>query len=321
MTLFNINKTLVPTGDSSKQLSLLNQFTSHKKNDRSLAIFALWIICFFWGTTWVASRQGVLHMPPLQLAGMRHFIGGLFFVIFFAVRKASWPDKRQWQKIFVLGMLNFFFGNGLITWGMKFISAGLGSIIGATFSLWLVVINLFLSRSKISLKAIMGFITGFSGICIIFYEHLHDFLNSGFRFGIILSFIGTASWAVGTLFMKKKAASFNPYFSLGLQMLISGAALLTITCITGNAIALTAIPWQSWLAISYLIVFGSIISFTAYLYSLRTLGPEQTSIFAYVNPVVAVLTGWLIFDEKLTVFIAVGGLITISSVYLINKAN
>ena len=132
--------------------------------------------------------------------------------------------------------------------------------------------------------------------------------------------IATWSWAFGTLYTKKQAASFNPYFSLGLQMLISGLFLLLFTNLTGQAVAYSAIPWQSLAAIGYLVVFGSVISFIAYLYALQNLSAEQTSLYAYINPIVAVLLGWLIFSEKLTVFIAIGGAVTLIGVYLVNKA-
>ncbi|MES1214581.1 MAG: EamA family transporter [Bacteroidota bacterium] len=320
MSLFDINKTLAQTGDSFKQLSVLNPLTIYKKGHRAKAIFALSLVCFFWGTTWIASKQGILYMPPLQLAGMRQFLGGSCYVIFFLFRGEKWPDKKQWGTIIILGYLNFLLSNGLTTWGVKYISAGLAAIIGAIFPLWLVVINLFGPRVTISSKAVIGLLIGFGGVCIIFYEHLQDFLNADFRFGIILSFIATWSWALGTFYTKKRAEQFNPYFSLGLQMCVSGFTLLTISGVSGNAIPLTAIHWQSWLAIGYLVVFGSVISFIAYLYALQNLTTEQTSIYAYINPIVAMLLGWLIFDEKLTVFIAIGGAVALAGVYLVNKA-
>jgi drug/metabolite transporter (DMT)-like permease len=164
-------------------------------------------------------------------------------------------------------------------------------------------------------------ILGFGGVCIIFYEPLRsgNFSNPGFLKGVLLSLIATWSWAFGTLYTKKHAASFNPYFSLGLQMIISSLALLTITQSTSIGISFTAIPWQSWAAIGYLIVFSSIITFIAYIYALQRLPTVQVSIYAYVNPVVAVLLGAALFSEKLSIFIAVGGLVTLSGVYLVNK--
>jgi drug/metabolite transporter (DMT)-like permease len=210
--------------------------------------------------------------------------------------------------------------NALSTWGVKYISAGLGSIIGAIFPLWLVIIALVGSKSKPHPKTIFGLLLGFTGICVIFYDHLHDFINPDFRLGIFLSLASTWSWAFGTLYTKKQAAHFNPYFSLGLQMLISGITLFGFTHAVDLAIPLSAIPWQSWVAIAFLVLFGSVIAFVAYLYALQNLPTEQASLYAYINPIVAVLLGWIWFDEKLTGFIICGTLITLFGVYLVNKA-
>jgi len=259
-------------------------------------------------------------MPALQLAGIRQFLGGACYVSFFLVKGSALPKRKEWIPILVLGFLNFLLSNGLTTWSVKYLSAGLAAIIAAIFPLWIVVINLFVSRSKMSFKPVVGLIIGFAGVCIIFYEHLHDFFNRDFQFGIILSIVATWSWAFGTLYTKKQAANFNPYFSLGLQMLISGFALSVVTSITHQVAPLAAIPWQSWAAIGYLVVFGSVLSFIAYLYALQNLSAEQASLYAYVNPIVAVLLGWLIFSEKLTAFIAVGGAVTLFGVYLVNRA-
>jgi len=259
-------------------------------------------------------------MPALQLAGIRQVIAGSIYVVFFLLKGMKLPGKKDWVPILVLSFLNFVMSNGLSTWAVQYISAGLGAIMGAIFPIWLVVIGLFSMKEKIPAKAIIGLILGFGGVCIIFYEHLQDFLIADFRFGLFLSLVATWTWAFGTLYTKKEAVRFNPYFSLGLQMLISGVSLIVFTKATGNAVGLTQIPWQSWAAISYLVVFGSLIAFIAYLYALQNLPTEQASIYAYVNPVVAVLCGWLIFNEKLTLFIGVGGLVAISGVYLVNKA-
>jgi drug/metabolite transporter (DMT)-like permease len=259
-------------------------------------------------------------MPALQLAGIRQTCGGIIYILFFLSKGRVWPRGREWYPILILGFLNFFLANGLSTWGVKYISAGLGSIIGATFPLWMVAIGFFGSQKRMPVNALIGFVLGFAGICVIFYEHLHDFLNSSFTFGIVLSVAATWAWAFGTLYTKAQAKEFNPYFSLGLQMFVSGLALLIISATTGNAVPLSHIPWQSWTAIAYLVVFGSVISFIAYLYALQKLTAQQTSIYAYINPVVAVLLGALLFGEKLTLFIITGGAITLYGVYVINQA-
>jgi drug/metabolite transporter (DMT)-like permease len=320
MLRFDIYKTIAQSGESIRNLSVYNPLYIHKKGTRVKAIFALGMVCFFWGTTWIASKEGVRYMPALQMAGIRQFIGGFLYVIFFLIKGAPLPKGKEWVPILVMSFLIFMMSNGLSTWGVQYISAGLGAIIGAIFPLWLVVIGLFSSASKIPMKAIAGLILGFGGVCIIFSEHMPDFLNADFRFGIFLSLIATWTWAFATIYTKKHAAGFNSYFSLGLQMLISGAVLTAVTSITGNVIPIKAIPWQSWTAIAYLVVFGSIISFIAFIYSLKNLPTAQASIYAYINPVVAVLLGWMLFGEKLTIFITIGGAVTLYGVWMVNKA-
>jgi drug/metabolite transporter (DMT)-like permease len=264
-------------------------------------------------------------MPALQMAGIRQLIGGSCYVIFFLIKGVPLPKGREWVPVLVLSFLNFLMSNGLSTWGLKYISSGLGSIMGAIFPLWLVIIGLFAAKDKIPAKAVLGLMLGFGGVCVIFYEHLLDFLKPDFQLGIILSLIATWTWAFATLYTKKQATNFNPYFSLGLQMVISGVTLMVFTKATNSTsvasfIPIADIPWQSWASIGYLVVFGSVISFIAYLYALQHLPTEQASIYAYVNPVVAVLTGAIIFHEKLTIFIGVGGLMALLGVYLVNKA-
>jgi drug/metabolite transporter (DMT)-like permease len=303
-----------------RYISYLNPLTIRKRGRRTKAYFALAIVCFFWGTTWLASRQAVIHVPSaLQIAGLRQFLGGTCYVVFFLIKGATWPRGKEWWAIIVLSLLNFILSNALSTWGVKFISAGLGSIIGAIFPLWLVIIGLFSSGEKLKTKAIIGLLLGFAGICVIFYEHLTDFIDPRFRLGIFLSVASTWSWAFGTIYTKKHAVHFNPYFGLGLQMVISGVVVMSISYATGKAIPLTEIPWQSWASVGYLVAFGSVFSFIAYLYALQHLPTEQTSLYAYINPIVAVLLGWMIFGEVLTPFIIVGVLITLGGVYLVNR--
>lgn len=320
MLRFNPAKSFEFAGISRKKLSEYNPLKIRQKGSKTKAIFALGLVCFFWGTTWLASKEGVKYMPALQLAGIRQFIGGSIYVLWFIAKGRKLPRGREWGPVIVLSLLNFLLANGLSTWGVKFISAGLASIIGAIFPLWLVVIGLLVSKSRMSAMAIIGMVLGFGGICVIFIEHLSDFLNPNFTFGIVLSLIATLAWAFGTLYTKKQAISFNPYFSLGLQMVISGITLFTISSLNRGYISLFQIPWQAWAAISYLVIFGSLVSFIAYLYALQNLPTALTSIYAYINPVVAVILGSLIFDEKLTVFIAIGGVTAIVGVYLVNRA-
>lgn len=317
----DIEKPISDAQGTAAYLARFNPLTIHKRGRRAKAIFALVLVCFFWGTTWIASKEAVSYMHPLQMAGIRQLLGGSCYILFFLFKGAAWPKGRDWITILILSFLNFMLSNALSTWGIRYISAGLGAIIGAIFPLWLVIIAMAGSRTKVPAKTVIGLLLGFTGICVIFYEHLHDFLDPQFRLGIFLSLASTWSWAFGTLYTKKQAVHFNPYFSLGFQMVISGGVLWAIAGASGVAMPLASVPVEAWLAIAYLVVFGSVISFIAYLYALQHLPTEQASLYAYINPIVAVLLGWMIFGEILTPFIITGTLITLYGVYLVNRAS
>ena len=183
----------------------------------------------------------------------------------------------------------------------------------------MVIISLFRGE-KLVKSAIIGLVIGFAGVCVIFYEHLSNFLIFDFRFGIIISIISTLTWAFATLYTKKKAASFNPYFSLGIQMFISSIFLFAYLGATGSAVSLSTIPVISWVSIGYLVIFGSVLTFIAYIYAIQHLPAEINSIYAYINPIIAVLLGAYIFGEPLSLAIAVGGTITLFGLYLVNRS-
>ena len=283
------------------------------------SVLALIWVCFFWGTTWIASKEGVKHIPAIQMCAMRQLFGGSLYLLYFGFAKHPLPKGKQWGTILILSILNFMLTNTLSTWGVKYISSGLGAIIAAIVPLWIVIITMFQGH-RLPVKATTGLLLGFGGICIIFYDHLKDFLISDFRFGIFLSFAASISWAFGGVYTKKHAANFNPYFSMGLQMIISAIALFGVTFTTGDMINVRDIPLNGWLAVSYLVIIGSVLTFIAYVYMLQRLPTSQASIYAYINPVVAVLLGAVIFNERLNIYVAIGGAVTILGVYLVNDS-
>lgn len=259
-------------------------------------------------------------MPALQMAGIRQIWAGSLYIIWFLWKRQAWPKGKQWWAILLLAFLNFILSNGLSTWGIKYISAGLGSIIGASFPLWLVILSLFRYKEKPTPLAWVGLIIGFTGICVVFYDHLGEFLDPNFRLGILLSLTAAISWAIGTMYTKEHALQFNPYFGIGIQMFISGIALVTFCDITGLSIPLTEISMYSWLNITYLVFFSSILAFVAYLYALQELPTSLVSIYAYINPIIAVMIGGLFFNERLSMIILIGAIVTVIGVYIVNAA-
>ena len=288
--------------------------------DRQKAYLALIVVCFVWGVSWVGTKEAVRYMPPIQMVGIRQIIAGLAYVLFFIVRGNALPKGKEWYPILLLSVLNFMISNGLATWGVKLTTAGLSAILGAMFPLWLVLILTIKGNNRIPGLAWLGILLGFAGVCIIFYEHLEELFQPHFRLGVILGLMAALSWAFGTIYTKEFAVDFNPYHSIGWQMLISGVFLTSIAQVSGRVIPLSEVTLYTWGAIAFLVIVSSIIAFIAYLYALQKLPTGLVSIYAYINPIVAVVTGSLFIEERITPILLIGAVITLTGVYIVNKA-
>jgi drug/metabolite transporter (DMT)-like permease len=289
------------------------------KSERTKALFAVAIVCILWGTTWLASKIGVKHMPALQLSGLRHFIGGGIYVVFFIVRKVPFPTKKQFIRILWMSVVMFVISNGFSVISVVYIPSGLGAVIGAMTPLWLVIFSLITIRGTIfNATTMIGMILGFGGISVVFYDYLEEMTGSDFPLGIFFGVVASMTWAVGTLLTAKHSKNMDPYVSLGWQMLVSGVILTGLSYATGQHKDVFTISSEGWYAIIYLVLVGSIIAFTAFVYALKRLPAAQVSIHSYINPIVAILIGYSIHNEKLTQFVVIGTLVTLVGVYLVN---
>ncbi len=284
------------------------------------AYLALLVVCIVWGVSWVGTKEAVRYMPPIQMVGVRQIIAGLCYVLFFIIRRDPLPKGKDWYPILLLSALNFMISNGLASWGVKLTTAGVSAILGAIFPLWLVLILTLRGGNKIPIMAWLGIIIGFGGVCIIFYDHLKDLFDPDFQFGVILGLLAALAWAFGTIYTKEYASDFNPYQSIGWQMLISGITLNIIAKITGNVIPIVDVKLYTWTAIMFLVIVSSIIAFMAYLYALQRLPTGLVSTYAYINPIVAVFTGSLFIHERVTILLIIGAVVTLTGVYIVNSA-
>ena len=284
------------------------------------AYLALLIVCIVWGVSWVGTKEAVRDMPPFQMVGVRQIIAGLAYILFFIFRGDKMPRGKQWYPIILLSFLNFMVSNGLATWGVKLTTAGVSAILGAIFPLWLVIVLTLRGGQKIPLLAWLGILIGFGGICIIFYDHLHELFIPDFQFGVILGLLAALAWAFGTIYTKEYADNFDPYQSIGWQMLISGVTLSIVSGISGNYIPIEDVSLHTWGAIAFLVIISSIIAFVAYLYALQKLPTGLVSIYAYINPIVAVVTGSIFLKERLTFIMMIGAIITLTGVYIVNRS-
>jgi len=290
------------------------------KKESNRAYIALGVVSFFWGTTYIASRIGAQHMPGLFVSGVRQFSSGLILVSFFLARGYSLPGWNALKKISLQGILLLCVANGLLTWSLEYISSGLAAIIAALVPLFITIFTIWLSRcAKITRWMIVGMIIGFGGVLTIFYDYLGQLQNKAFLFGVILALLSTLAWSFGTVYTSKQKLSVDILFNVGLQMLIAGFVMLIICGLTGKYANLADTGHASWFALIYLVVFGSLIAYSAFVFAISKLPPALVSIYAYINPIVAVGLGWFLLQEKMNANMILGTLITLGGVWLVNR--
>ncbi len=292
----------------------------NKTDEKVKGYLALLITSFVWGTTWVASKIGVNEIPALQMAYIRQFIAGVCLVLFFMLfKKLTLPTWKQFRWIFVMSILMFVFANGLSTWSLKFIPTGLSALIGALYPLSVVIIEwIFFKKRQMNILTFLGLFLGIAGVGIVFYENAFSDNSSSFIIGIALSVIAMLSWSFGTVFIARNRANINPYYGTGWQMLISSLILVIMAESSQPTVPLMEISLKVWLVITYLVLFGSLVSFIAFIYSMKKLPAAVSSLYAYINPLVAMVVAAMILNEKLTINILWGAVVTLIGVYLVN---
>jgi drug/metabolite transporter (DMT)-like permease len=301
---------------SSNLFDLFNFVTPEHVNKKAYSAVA--IVSFFWGTTYLVSRIAVQQMPGLFLAGVRNLIAGSILVLFFFLIGEKFPDRKTLKQSALLGIVMIAISSGMSHWSVQYISGGLAAIIGATIPLWMALFSFIVKRSKFSPQTVLGLMLGFSGIIVIFYDHLNEMVNSDFRFGIILAVISCITWAAASVYTSGIKLNIKLLFGAGLQMLFAGVFLTLVTIITRQTVSLDELSEQTWIAMFYLIIIGSILTYSCYVYAVTNLPPARVGVYAYINPVVAIVLGWLLLDEKLNYMIVIGTGITIFGVYLVS---
>lgn len=282
------------------------------------AYFALGTICILWGTTYLGLRIGVQSFPPFLLSGIRQTLAGVAIISFFLLKGEKLPRWSAFKYQALAGLLMVFLGNGVVAWGEKYVPSGIAAVICSLMPIWVILINSFTGHEKTTVLTAVGVLVGFLGIAGIFSENLSDFANPDYTLGIVIIFFASFCWAVGTLINKRKNGNANPIFSAGLQMFSGGFVMLGVSPVLDSYENFNPKP-EAWWALLYLTVFGSIVAYSAYAYALNKLPAATVSMYAYVNPIVALLLGYLVLDEKLNPLIGLFSVLTLAGIYLVKK--
>ncbi len=288
---------------------------------RAHVVLAFAAIYLIWGSTYLGIRYAVETIPPLLMMGIRHLTAGLFTYALVRRRGGPAPQPAQWMYAAVLGAALFLGGHGILAWAEQKIPSGLAALLCATLPLWTVLLSrIQRSERQLGVKAWAGILLGFAGVVLLIGP-------DGFAQHSSLNLLGAAGavfsaflWAVGTLYSKRVRLPGSTVLSAAMQMITGGMLLLLAGFATGEAgrLHMASVSARSILALAYLIVFGSIVAFTAFTWLVSVTTASLVSTYAYVNPVIAVFLGWALAGEKLGIRILAATIIIVISVILVS---
>jgi drug/metabolite transporter (DMT)-like permease len=268
---------------------------------RGKALIAYLVVCVVWGSTYLAIRVGVGVLPPFLFAGLRFLTAGVLLLGIVLALGDRLPRRLvDWRTQAIVGVLLLAGGNAFVVWAEQYIASGIASIFVVTVALWMAFFDAVIpgGAGDLNWRVIAGLGLGFVGTALLVGASPAEILHADLRGPIALT-AASASWSLGSVYGKRHKTETSPYIGAALQMIAGGGAVIVL----GSALG----EWSRWHlsargagAIAYLVVFGSILGYSAYTYALRHASPTIVGTYAYVNPVIAVLLGWLILAEPVT---------------------
>lgn len=283
------------------------------------AFAALYLI---WGSTYLAIRFAIETLPPLLMASVRFLVAGALLYAWSRSRGAPRPTRTQWRDAAVVGGLLFVGGNGAVVISQQWVPSGLVALLVASVPLWMVVVDWFWgSRVHPGGRALIGLLLGFGGVAFLAGSPGVGAGGPRELFGAFLVVAGSLAWATGSIYARQADMPPRPRLWVGMQMLSGGALLLPLALATGefSRLDVAGVSAKSVLALLYLVVFGALIAFSAYIWLLGVSTPARVATYAYVNPVVALLLGWGLAGEPLTPRSLAAATIIIASVVVITS--
>ena len=286
-------------------------------------LLAFSIIYFVWGSTFLAIRVGVREVPPFLLAGMRFLIAGVILYVWMRAKRTPSPTVSEWGAATLLAVLIFVFDYGLLFWAEKSVPSGIAAVMMATIPVFMTLSEIFIMKTqRMTLRLAIALLVGVGGV-VVLVGHSSGLGDSPIdTLGACALLFAAISWSVASALTRKLTLPQSKAMSSAAQM-FAGGILLTITSASlgeFRGFRFGAVSSKAWLSLAYLIVAGSIMGFTAYVWLLHHESPTKVGTYAYVNPVVAVLVGYFLGGESIGVRTAAGTLLVLVSVVVITTA-
>ena len=292
------------------------------KHERALAITAFTIVCLVWGTTYLAIRVAVETIPPLLLTSIRFVIAGIVMLVIARLRGQRIPTRRSTlANLAFVGFLMVGVGNLAVVWAEQWVPSGLAALFVATAPFWMALMEMFRTGGeRLDKRGALGMFIGFVGVALLVTpKGAGGSYDMHFVLGALAIQFGSMAWQLGSVRGKYYLKDVPLLASASLQMLFGGIIVGIVGLLLGEPARLSFTPRTFW-ALAYLTIFGSIIAYSAYVYALAHMRTTQSSLYAYVNPVVAVILGWLILGEQLNWLSIVAMVVILGGVALVQTA-
>ncbi|SFW70632.1 Permease of the drug/metabolite transporter (DMT) superfamily [Sinomicrobium oceani] len=291
-------------------------------NKNLLAYVSLIIVCLVWGSTYFAIRIGVATFPPFLFSAIRQIMAGGIMLVALKIIGKLQLRRSDLLNQSITGILMVTLGNGVIGWCERYITSGLAALILSLIPVFVVVISYLFGfdRRRPHILILFGLILGCLGIILIFRDNLKDIANPEYFLGMLIAFGACLAWASGSVFSKFKILNHkNVFQNAALQLLTGGITLVLFSLFLDDYTELKVISGKSIWALAYLVVFGSIIAYSSFVYALKHLPIGVSSLYAYINPFIAIMLGYFFLNEPLTDITLLALTATLSGVYCINR--
>ncbi len=288
----------------------------HSSPPRLKLISAFASVYIVWGSTYLAIRIAIETIPPLLMAGFRFIIAGSIMYLWGRLRTNERPTRVHWKSAAIVGLMLLLVGNGALSWSEQLIPSGIAALLVAVSPLWFILIEWMQGGARPTAGVFIGLALGTIGIAILIDPA--DLVGGGevSALGASVLLISSVCWAFGSFYSRRAKLPSSPALANGMEMLIGGVGLILIGALTGEVkdLHLANVTTKSLLAVAYLVVFGSIIGFSSYIWLFHNTTPTRASTYAYVNPIVAVFIGWLVGGEQLPTRVILAALLIIAAV-------
>lgn len=287
-----------------------------------LAYIAFAVVCIVWGTTYLAIRVAVGTIPPFLLTGIRFVSAGGILLALARFRGDVFPESKLiLGELAVVGFLLVCFGNLSVVWAEQWVPSGPAALLVAMAPFWMAILERFRKHGeRMTARRAAGMLLGFIGVAMLVTPGgAGTYFNAQFVLGALAIQAGCIAWQYGTLRSKYNLAGVAPLVSSGVQMLVGGALTGIVGLLLGEQSRFHPNA-KSVLALAYLTLFGAVLAYTAYIYAVRHLPTSLSSMYAYVNPLVAVILGWLVLHEQLTWMSIVAMMLILAGVALVQRS-